>query len=49
MELSKEYLKMKSEAAGQAGEVASAQYMETLKALQFATRERLRTVQVVSL
>jgi hypothetical protein len=36
-------------AAGQAGKVASAEYMETLKALQFATRERLRTVQVVSL
>ena len=33
----------------QGGEVASAEYMETLKALQAATRERLGTIRIVTL
>ena len=36
-------------AAGQGGETASAEYMETLKALQFATRARLETIRIVTL
>jgi hypothetical protein len=36
-------------AAGQGGEAASAEYMETLKALQVATRERLGMIRIVTL
>ncbi len=36
-------------ADGQGGEAASAEYMETLKALQVATRERLGTIRIVTL
>lgn len=36
-------------ALGQGGDVASAEYMETLKALQLTTRARLSTIMVVSL
>ena len=36
-------------AAGQGGEIASAEYMETLKALQFAVRARLETIRIVTL
>ena len=32
-----------------AGQTESDEYMQTLKALQSATRERLRTIQVVTL